>query len=235
MINFEALFKVSYGLYIVSAGNEKSGNGFISNTVFQVTSEPPQFAACCNKDNLTASFIQQHKGFAISVLSQDTDTTLFGKFGYKSGKNTDKFQGTDKKTGTLGTPVVLNDTIAWIECKLVTTFDVGSHLIFIGEAVHAEVLDERAEPMTYAYYRTVKKGLSPKNAPTYIDKSKLQKKVEVQQAARYQCPACGYIYDPVKGDPDSGIKPGTSFEDIPDTWVCPVCGTEKADFYKMDS
>jgi flavin reductase (DIM6/NTAB) family NADH-FMN oxidoreductase RutF/rubredoxin len=235
MINYEALFKVSYGLYIVSAGDEKTGNGFISNTVFQVTAEPAQFAACCNKDNYTSAFIQKHKSFAISVLGQDAETALIGKFGYKSGKDTDKLAGAVKKAGTLKTPVIIDGAIAWIECKLVQTFDVGSHFIFIGEVVHTEVLDELAEPMTYTYYRKVKKGFSPKNAPTHIDKSKLQKKETKQVTARYQCPACGYIYDPVKGDPDAGIKPGTAFEDLPDSWVCPLCGTEKSDFIKMDN
>jgi rubredoxin len=81
----------------------------------------------------------------------------------------------------------------------------------------------------------VKKGMAPKNAPTYIDKSKLNKKVPDVKLARYQCPACGYIYDPAAGDPASNIKPGTAFEDLPDTWVCPLCGTEKADFVKMNN
>jgi flavin reductase (DIM6/NTAB) family NADH-FMN oxidoreductase RutF/rubredoxin len=235
MINYEALFKVSYGLFVVSAGDKSSANGFISNTVFQVTSEPVQFTVCCNKDNYTAAYIQKHKSFAFSILRQDAENTVISKFGYKTGKDTDKFSGSKTTTGILGTPVVLDGAVAWIECKLVQTFDVGSHYLFIGEAVHTELIDEAAEPMTYAYYRQVRKGMSPKNAPTYIDKSKLQKKEPVPRADRYQCPACGYIYDPEKGDPDGGIKPGTRFEDVPDSWVCPVCGTVKADFFKMDN
>lgn len=235
MIDFEALFKVSYGLYIVCAGDEKSCNGFISNAVFQVTSEPPQFALCCNKDNYTVDFIKKYKNYSVSILKQDASSELIGKFGYKSGRVFDKFRGTLKASGKTGTPVVLEDTIAWIECKLVQTFDVGTHLIFIGELIHAELLDKDAEPLTYTYYRKVKKGVAPKNAPTYIDRSKLLNKPNAGKLARYQCPACGYIYDPVKGDPDSGIKPGTSFEDLPNGWVCPLCGTEKADFIKLEN
>ncbi|MBN1953159.1 MAG: flavin reductase [Bacteroidales bacterium] len=235
MINFEALFKVSYGLYIVSTGDETVKNGFISNSVFQVTADPPQFAACCNKDNYTAELIKKAGSFSISILKQDADTKLIGKFGYKSGRDIQKFDGTEFSTGKTGVPVVTEDTVAWIECRLTNTFDVGTHLIFIGEVVQTEITDNTAEPLTYAWYRNVKKGLAPKNAPTYIDKSKLEQKKEDTSLPKYRCPACGYIYDPAKGDPDSGIKPGTAFEDLPDDWVCPLCGTEKDDFVKLEN
>ena len=72
MINFDALFKVSYGLYVVCSGDKNRGNGFISNTVFQVTSSPARFASCCNKDNYTAEFIKESGAFSVSVLHQDT-------------------------------------------------------------------------------------------------------------------------------------------------------------------
>lgn len=235
MINFEAFFKISYGLYIVSTGDKETKNGFISNSVFQVTADPPQFAACCNKDNYTAELIEKYGSYTISVLSQEAQTELIGKFGYKSGKDIDKFEGMDFKEGDLGAPIVTDSVLSFIECKVKKTFDVGTHLIFIGEAVSADLLDDTCEPMTYAYYRNTRKGLAPKNAPTYIDKKKLDKKPAKATSPRYQCPACGYVYDPVKGDPDSGIDPGTAFEDIPDDWVCPLCGTEKEDFVKMDN
>jgi rubredoxin len=87
------------------------------------------------------------------------------------------------------------------------------------------VLDDGAEPLTYLHYRTVKKGAAPKNAPTYIDKSKLGKAAEGKEFAKYECPACGYIYDEEK----EGIK----FDDLPEDWVCPVCGEEKSEFIKL--
>lgn len=235
MINFEALFKVSYGLYLVSSGDEKIQNGFISNTVFQVTSEPPQFATCCNKDNYTAEIIKKTGCFSVSILKQEADSKLIGKFGFKSGRDSNKFEGTTFIIGETGAPIVLDDTIAWMEFKVKDTVDVGTHLTFIGELVNSEVVDISGQALTYEYYRETKKGFAPKNAPTYIDKSKLKKKETKVNADRYVCPACGYIYDPEKGDPDSGIKPGTAFEDIPDDWLCPICGTEKEDFIKMDT
>ncbi len=140
-----------------------------------------------------------------------------------------KFDGIEFQSGVTGVPIVTQDSIAFLECRLKQTIDVGTHLIFVGEVVAADVIADM-DPLTYAYYRNVKRGVAPKNAPTYIDKSKLQKPAAKEESVKYQCAACGYIYDPDKGDPDSGIKPGTKFEDIPDDWVCPVCGAEKQDF-----
>jgi rubredoxin len=85
------------------------------------------------------------------------------------------------------------------------------------------------EPMTYAFYREIKGGKSPKTAPTYIQEDF---KKEVDKMQKYKCTVCGYIYDPEQGDPDSGIKPGTLFENLPDNWVCPVCGADKSLFEK---
>jgi rubredoxin len=83
--------------------------------------------------------------------------------------------------------------------------------------------------MTYAYYHQVKRGTTPKTAPSYIE----ERKETVSKMAKYQCTVCGYIYDPELGDPDGGIKPGTPFEKIPDSWVCPVCGASKDQFEKI--
>ncbi len=225
MINYESLFKVSYGLYIVCAGDKAKGNGFISNTVFQVTAEPPQFAACCNKDNYTAGFIQKHGAFSVSILDRDTPAEIFGTFGYKSGKDMDKMIGMNIKYGTTGVPVILDSCIAYLEFKVLKTVDVGTHLMFIGELINAEILDGSKDPMTYQYYREIRKGLSPKNAPTYIDKSKLDLKPKDSPLKKYRCTACGYIYD----ENTENIK----FEDLPTGWVCPICGSDKSDFIEI--
>ncbi|MFC2115686.1 flavin reductase [Bacteroidota bacterium] len=233
MIDIEALFKVSYGLYIVSSGDKNRGNGYISNTVFQVTSDPPRFATCCNKDNFTAEFIKNSGAFSISVLHNETGAEIFGRFGYKSGKDIEKMEGMEIRYGETGVPIVLDGSIAFLECRVVQTLDVGTHLMFIGELAQSEVLDENAEPITYKYYREVKKAVAPKNAPTYVDKSKLEKEAESSDSKKYKCTACGYIYDEKEGDPSGGAEPGTRFEDLPDEWVCPVCGAEKEDFIEF--
>ena len=101
------------------------------------------------------------------------------------------------------------------------------------EVISAEILSDDVDPITYDYYRNVKKGFAPKNAPTYIDRAKAAEKPEKKDNAKYRCAVCGHIYDPALGDPASGIEPGTAFEDIPDDWMCPVCGVGKEDFEKQ--
>jgi flavin reductase (DIM6/NTAB) family NADH-FMN oxidoreductase RutF/rubredoxin len=226
MINFEALFKVSYGLYIVSSGNKNSGNGYISNTVFQVTADPPTFAISCNKLNYTSDIIQKSGCFAISVLQKETSPDIFGRFGYKTGKDFNKLEGMQIRYGETGVPIILNDAIALLECKLINSFDVGTHMLYIGELLNAEQLNESGEPLTYQYYRQVKKGVAPKNAPTYIDKSKFTEKEAMTNFKKFKCPACGYIYD-------EAVEK-VRFSDLPDDWVCPVCGTEKSEFFEFE-
>jgi flavin reductase (DIM6/NTAB) family NADH-FMN oxidoreductase RutF/rubredoxin len=233
MINFNALFKVSYGLYVVCSGDKNRGNGFISNTVFQVTSSPARFASCCNKENYTAEFIKESGAFSVSVLHQDTPADIFGRFGYKSGRDFNKLQGMKVQYGETGVPIVLDETIAFLECKVVQTHDVGTHWLFIGELVQSDVVDDTMEPITYLHYREVKKGIAPKNAPTYVDKSLLEKKDAPSIYKKFKCTACGYVYDEEEGDPSNGFDPGTLFADLPDDWVCPVCGTEKEDFIEI--
>lgn len=238
-MNTEAFFKISYGLYVVCSGDESEKAGYIANTAFQVTAEPPQIAISCNKDNHTAKVLDSTGVYSISVLKQEASPEIIGLFGYKSGKEADKFSGVSHITGETGVPIVTDDCIAWFECKVTHKFDVGTHVIYVAEIINNGLLDDGA-PLTYDYYRNVKKGKAPKNAPTYIDPGKKDVKkenaaeVEKGLGPKYQCIVCDYIYDPAEGDPDSGIEPGTPFEDIPNDWICPVCGAEKSDFVEME-
>ena len=232
-MNFDAFFKLTYGLYIVSSKKGDKLNGHINNTVFQTTAEPATLALCVNKNNLTCDFIKDSKVFSVSVLDESVDMKFIGQFGFKSGRDIDKFDGINYKIGNTGSPIVLDNSLSYFECEVITSFDLGTHLLFHAKIVDAETIKD-AEPLTYAAYRNIKKGLSPKTAPTYIDKSKITKeKKEEKSMAKYVCTVCGYVYDPELGDPDSGIKPGTPFEDLPDDWTCPVCGVTKDQFEKQ--
>lgn len=228
-MNLTTLTKISYGLYIISSHQDGKFNGQIANVVNQLTSEPPSIGICINKQNLTYEYIKSSKTFTVSILAQDTPMTLIGKFGFKSGRNIDKFQDVKYKIGKTKAPIVLDNTIGYIEAEVINSVDVGTHTLFIGKIIDAELISN-AEPMTYAYYHQIKRGKSPKTAPTYIkEENKIQKK-EVKTMDKYICTVCGYIYDPEKGDPESGIKPGTPFEALPADWVCPLCGAEKDQF-----
>ena len=227
-MDHRALHKIGYGLYVVGSRKGDRLNGQIANTVFQITSEPPTIAVSINKNNLSHEFIKESKVFTVSVLSQDTPLSFIGHFGFKSGRDMDKLEGINYKTGETQAPVVTDNTLAYLEARVIQEIDAGTHTIFIGELAEAEVLKE-GEPMTYAYYHQVKRGTTPKTAPSYIE----EKKEATPKMAKYKCTVCGYIYDPGLGDPDNGVAPGTPFEELPDDWVCPVCGVGKSEFEKM--
>ena len=228
-MNLKALYLISYGLYVIGSRKGDRLNGQTANTVIQVSSQPPIISVCINKENLTHEFIKDSGVFTVSVLSQDTPLSLIGRFGFKSGRDIDKFDGVNYRVGETQAPIVLDHTLAYMEAKVTQEIDAGTHTIFIGELAGADVMKE-GEPMTYAYYHQVKRGTTPKTAPSYIE----ERKEVAPRMAKYECTVCGYIYDPEKGDPDGGIKPGTPFEQIPDDWVCPVCGAAKSEFEKIE-
>lgn len=173
-INLDAFFKISYGLYIVSAESAGKMGGYVSNAVFQVTAEPAQFAVCCSKNNYTASLINESRAFSISVLKKDTPQDIISLFGYKSGRDVNKFEKVKYIKKITGAPILVEETLAWFECRVVQTVDVGTHLLFTAEIVSNELIED-GEPLTYSYYREARKGKAPKNAPTYISPEKVKK------------------------------------------------------------
>jgi flavin reductase (DIM6/NTAB) family NADH-FMN oxidoreductase RutF len=166
-MNTKALYNLSYGLYVVASQKQGKLNAQIANTVVQVTSEPPNISVCINKQNLTHEFIAASKVFTVSILSQDTPLSFIGHFGFKSGREVDKLKDINYKLGETKAPLILDHSLAYLEAKVINQVDVGTHTIFIGELIEADVLGE-GEPMTYAYYHQVKRGTTPKTAPSYI-------------------------------------------------------------------
>lgn len=229
-MDVRTLHKISYGLYIVSSKDSGKYNGQIANTVFQITSEPPTIAISINKLNHTHEMLSRSKLLTVSILSQDAAMSLIGNFGFKSGRDVDKFALTEYTLGQNGVPIVKESCLGYLEGEVIQTIDVNTHTIFLARITEGAITSD-AEPMTYSYYHQVKKGLAPKTAPTYI---KEEKKTMSGNLAKYTCQVCGYVYDPEVGDPDGGIKPGTPFEEIPDDWVCPICGVGKLQFEKEE-
>jgi len=231
MLDLESLFNLSYGMCIISSKKDNDFNGCIVNTAFQITPEPPMIAVSVNKENLTYEYIVESKIFTISILAEETPMPFIGKFGFRTGRDTDKFQEVDYKLSIAGVPIVLDNTVAFIEAEVTNAIDVETHTLFIGRITACETIDESKVPMTYNYYRDVKGGRTPRTAATYIEK-KPKAKLEKgdQKMKKYKCLMCGYIYDPAVGDPDNGVAAGTAFEDLPDDWVCPECGAGKDEF-----
>ncbi len=242
MLDLESLFSLNYGMYIVSSSrssekgdSKRNGkfNGCIINSVFQLTPEPPMLAVSINKQCLTREYITQSKVFVVSVLAEGTPMEFIGRFGFKTGRDTDKFQGVNYKLGRSGAPIVLDNTVAFVEVEVTESIDVESHTLFIGKITACETLDSSKIPMTYSYYRDVKGGRTPRTAATYVNvqkKSKAKSKQGDKGMQKYKCLMCGYIYDPSVGDPENGVEPGTAFKDLPDDWVCPECGAPKDEF-----
>jgi flavin reductase (DIM6/NTAB) family NADH-FMN oxidoreductase RutF/rubredoxin len=221
-----ALFTLTYGLYILTANCQGKQNGCIVNTVCQVTSDPVQLAVTVSKNNLTEEMIDQCGFFTVTPLSQDASLELIGNFGFKSGRDFDKF------AMLLSTTIDMNNikyvtefTTAVFSCRLVNKLDVGTHILFIGEVQSAEKLSS-APAMTYEYYHQVKKGLTPRNAPSYQspvekDSGDASEVAPIQASSmpkRWRCSVCGYIYE------------GESF---PVDYKCPICGQPASVFEEI--
>ena len=225
-----AISKINYGIYVVSSMDGEKLNGQIVNTVFQVSSEPQTVAVCINKKNLTYEYIKKSGLFSVTVLEKDTPMTFIGKFGFKSGRDFNKFEGTKYRTSGIGLPVVTEYAIGCLECRVLSETDAGTHVIFVGLVTADEMVFEEKEPLTYEYYRQVKKGKSPASAPTYVKENNIGSGTGF--SGRFKCTVCGYIYDPAKGDSERGVKVGIPFESLPGDWRCPVCKVGKSEFVK---
>ncbi|HAH30760.1 MAG TPA: flavin reductase [Elusimicrobia bacterium] len=161
------LSQLTYGLYIVSSRDGEKLNGQIVNSVFQVTAEPPKVAISLHKNNLTHSYVGKSRIFSVSVLSQDTPMIDIGLFGFKCGRDVNKFAKIAHKFSD-SCPIVTENALSVFACKVVSSLDIGTHTLFIGEVYDAETFKEGV-PLTYEYYKIVKKGRTQKNATTYTE------------------------------------------------------------------
>ena len=244
-MKLRAFHKLSYGLYVVATELNGKRYGYIGNTAFQVTAEPPQLIISSHKNNHTTSKIIESGIFSVSVLQKEVSTALIGTFGFMSGAEIDKFKDIKTITAITGAPLLKDSILAWFDCKVVQTVDVGTHLLFIGEVVESDIVSDE-EPLTYDYYREKYRMLAPKNAPTHIDQAKLAEekipenketeslKIEISvdsSGKTYICNICGFHYNPEEGDPTMGIPPGTPFDELPEDYRCPICNAGK-DYFR---
>lgn len=148
-----AVRTISYGLFIISANADGKDNGQAANTCFQITSDPVQIAIGINKNNYTHELISKSGKFGVSILDQ-TGHDLVRRFGYRSGREFEKFQGIEAHRGSSG--VMLPDNVlATLEAEVVNQMDTGTHTLFLGKVTAGE-LRGKGEPMTYDYFRRTK-------------------------------------------------------------------------------
>lgn len=213
MIDKNIFRNISYGMYLVTTKNTKN-NGCIINTLTQITSENPIISISINKNNYTNNEIKESRKFAVSIISTNTDNDIITTFGYKTGNDTNKFENINYEE-IESLPVLTDKMIGYLICDVINIVDCETHDIFIARVKEGKKLND-LEPMTYKYFHEVRKGTSPKNAPTFINEKKED---------AYRCPICGYIHD--------NAKETIKFEDLSDDWVCPLCKAPKSVFEKI--
>ena len=167
-MNNKVLFNLSYGMYIVSSKSGERFSACIVNTVTQITSEnKPKLIVAINKDNYTNSLVKESRKINISILSNKADMLEIGKFGFRSGRDTNKLEDISYKIGSNNIPIITENVVAYMECDVINIIDSGTHDLFILEMQEGEFLDESLIPMTYEYYHSVIKGKTPPKASTY--------------------------------------------------------------------
>ena len=164
-MNKNAFRQLSYGVYVVSTWDEGRATGCTANSAMQITSDPAPIAISISHDNYTNQCIQNTGKFAISILGENSSPSVIGTFGFKSGRDNNKFDEVESVVKSF-MPVV-SDACAYIVCEVIDKLETSTHTVFLGKVLDADTLKQDT-PMTYAYYHNVVKGRSPKNAPTYI-------------------------------------------------------------------
>ncbi|MBR4627059.1 MAG: flavin reductase [Ruminococcus sp.] len=201
----KAMHRISYGLYVVTAFMDGQDSGCITNTVGQVTSKPNRISVTVNKGNFTHEMIQNTGKFNVSVISRAAEFALFRRFGFQSGRDTDKFADYTAfgRSGD-SRAYVTEGTNAWLEAKVAMSVDLGTHTMFIADVTDMEVLS--SEPScTYEYYLS---NIKPK--PQAVGTTPNGQTV-------WRCVICGYEY---------------VGEELPEDFICPICKHPASDFEK---
>ena len=205
-MDIKAMYKLSYGLFVLTARKADKDNGCIINTAIQAASSPNQLSICVSKANYTHDIIKKTGEFTVSVLSQNAGFDLFKHFGFQSGRELNKFENFSKcKRGANGIYYITEGTNAYISVKVTKTSDLGSHTMFIGEISDMEVLSE-VPSVTYDYYLN---NIKPK--PQAVGPTPDGQTV-------WRCIICGYEY---------------VGEELPEDFICPICKHPASDFEKI--
>ena len=202
----KAMYKLSYGLFVLTTISEGQINGCIINTAIQAASDPNQMSICVNKANLTHDMVKESGRFCVSAISKDAEFSLFKHFGFQSGKDVHKFSGyKDFDFGKNGLPYITAGTNAYFEVIVEKTVDLGSHTMFIGQVADMEVLSDTGSA-TYEYYQ---ENIKPK--PEKAGETKEGKTI-------WRCRICGYEY---------------TDGELPEDFICPWCKHPASDFEKV--
>ena len=252
-----ALYNIGYGLYVVTCNDGIKDNGLIVNTVTQVTSNPTRVAVTINKQNYSHDVIKNTGKMNVNCLTTEAPFSVFETYGFHSGRDVDKFKNTNAKRLDNGLVILPNYINSYMSLEVEQYIDLDTHCMFICNVTEAQVVS-KLTTMTYDYYqKNVKpKANSKKETKGYVctvcgwvyegetlpddivcplckhGADAFEKIGETKDTnfKKYTCNICGWEYDEEKGLPSEGIPAGTKFEDLPDTFACPICGVSKEEF-----
>lgn len=204
-MNDKTMFKLTYGLFVLTARQDEKDNGCIINTAGQVTAVPNRISVAVNKANYTHDMIKATGKFNVSILSEEAKFSTFQRFGFQSGKDVNKFEGYDQvKRSENGIYYVTEGTNGFISATVENTMDLGSHTLFIAAVDDMDVLSE-VPSTTYNFYQS---NIKPKPAAPAVKTGK----------TIWRCRICGYEYEG---------------EELPADFVCPICKHPASDFEKV--
>lgn len=205
----KALYKLSYGLFVLTANENGKDNGCITNTAIQAASEPNTITFAVNKANYTHDMILNTGKYTISVLDTTADFEMYKHFGFQSGRTVDKFADfKDVKRLANGTLCITKGTNAYFSGSIIKTVDLGSHTLFVADVSEMEVLANTTS-VTYEFYQQVIKP-RPAEKPEKVEKE--------DGKTVWVCQICGYEYEG---------------EELPEDFVCPLCKHPASDFEKV--
>ena len=185
MKNQAAMFKLTYGLFVLSAKEGEKDNGCIVNTVQQVSDTPNRIAVTVNKSNYTHDMILKTGRFNVSILSEDASFEIFQHFGFQSGRDVDKFADWNNyKRAENQITYITKGTNGYLCGKVIETMDLGTHTFFLAEVEDGDILND-TESVTYSYYH---KNIKPQPKET--------------KKTGWRCKICGYVYEGEELPPD---------------------------------
>lgn len=203
MIDDKALYKISYGLYLLTTKDERGrDNGSINNTAVMFTVAPKRLSISVNRETYTHETLLKNGVFNLSVLTETAPFDLYKRFGYQCGREVDKFAGfEDAAPAENGLMYLTKHANALISGKVKDAYDYGTHTLFVAEVTESRLL-ESGRSATYEYYFA---SVKPKDTAAAGEKG-------------YKCKICGYVYE---GEP------------LPEDFICPICKYPASYFEKL--
>jgi flavin reductase (DIM6/NTAB) family NADH-FMN oxidoreductase RutF/rubredoxin len=210
MIEREAMYKITYGLFMLTTTDGQKQNGCIVNTVSMITDNPTRIVVFVNKANYSEELLRKTGVFNVSILSESAPFDIFKQFGFQSGRDVDKFEGSMYATSENGLYYLPEHANAVLSAKVVDSHDYGTHTLFVAEVTEAKKLNNE-KSVTYEYYQS---NIKPKPAAT----AKAEEK-PANGKHKWVCKICGYVHEG---------------EELPDDFICPWCKHPASDFEQVE-